>query len=243
MTIGAIIQARMGSNRLPGKVLKSIGDKPMLLHVVERVARCSQIDKVIIATTTLDRDNSIVNFCTKHSLSFFRGKEDDVLSRYFNTAVDNGIDIIVRITSDCPMIDPSVIQTCIDKYMYGSYDYVSNRLNKYTYPRGLDTEIFSKEGLKVCNDKAKACYQRSHVTPYFYENPNIFALGEVEYQEDFSQYRLTVDTPEDLKLVRKVYEHFDDNKYNWQEVIEVLKNNPQISEINSKIEQKDLKEG
>ena len=172
MKIGAIIQARMGSTRLPGKVMMTLKNKTVLEHVIERVRQSNWIDEIIIATTTDKKDNDIEKEALKCGVKVFRGSEDDVLSRYYYAAKEYGLDIIVRITSDCPLIDSKVLDEVIQFYVDKNYDVVSNAgadLSKRTYPRGLDTEVFSFKVLENAFTNAKEPYQREHVTPYIYE--------------------------------------------------------------------------
>lgn len=245
MKIIAIIQARVGSTRLPGKVLKKLSDKTVLNHVVERVNQSQEIDNIIIATSNLEKDNLIEKECKKIGVSFFRGSENDVLSRYYNAAKENNADVVVRITSDCPLIDPNVIDEIVRFYKEENYDVVTNagsELMQRTYPRGLDTEIFSFEQLEVAFLNAEEKYQREHVTPYIYENSN-----EIFYYKnniDYSQYRWTLDTQEDFKLISTIYEKFYRGKHNFymKDIINFLSKHPQIACINQHIEQKKIKE-
>lgn len=243
MKVAAIIQARMGSTRLPGKVLKKVMGKSLLELQLERVKRAESIDEIIIATTDKVEDEPIVDLCKKLSISHFRGSENDVLSRYYYAAKESHVDVIVRLTSDCPLIDPDVINKTVSDFINGNYDYVTNCRIR-TYPRGLDTEVFSFGKLSEIQKKAQKPYEREHVTPYFYENPQLFSIKDSMNLEDLSKYRLTVDTEEDFTLIKNIFEalYHDHNEFTLGDIISVLKENPSWFEINSHIEQKKLVE-
>lgn len=185
-----IVQARMTSTRLPGKVLKRIMDKPLLEYQIERLQRVSLADETVIATTINVSDIPIEELCRHLAIPFFRGSENDVLARYHDTALKHDADIIVRVTSDCPLIDPIVIDRVIGffKDNYGVYDYVSN-VQTRTYPRGLDCEVFTSSVLDEIYLKASEPPDREHVTPYIYRHPERFRIGSVTYFEDQSHHR------------------------------------------------------
>lgn len=238
----AIIQARMGSTRLPGKVLKEVLDKPLLAYQLKRVQRAKFIDEIIIATTTKKQDDAIVEFTKSFGEKVYRGSEDDVLSRYYGAAVEADADVIVRLTSDCPLIDPviidDVVQLFIDKQ---SVDYVSNTLDR-TFPRGLDTEVFSFEALEMAHKEATLPRDREHVTAYFYTNPEKFSLAYLKNDVNEGHHRWTVDTDEDFELVRRILEAiYPTNKnFTMNDIIELLEQHPEWIEINAHIEQKKL---
>lgn len=241
MTITAIIQARMSSTRLPGKILKEVNGKPLLTYQLERIAQSNLIDKVVIATTIASKDDIIVEFCKKNSLEYYRGSENDVLSRYYETAEQYGGDIIVRLTSDCPIIDPSIVDETIQYYIESNYDYVSNTIER-TYPRGLDTEVFSKEALEKAYKEATLSRDKEHVTAYMYSNPERFKLGYIKNKQDYSNYRWTIDTIEDFKLIELILkELYEENSiFYMSDVIELLKKYPKWIELNAHIEQKKI---
>ncbi|MBE6184824.1 acylneuraminate cytidylyltransferase [Bacillus ginsengihumi] len=243
MKIAAIIQARMGSTRLPGKVLKKVLDKPLLEYQIERIQKATLVDEIIIATTVEERDTPIVALCEQMGVLSYRGSEHDVLSRYFEAAQAFNVDVIVRLTSDCPLIDPVIIDKVIAQFLKQQphVDYVSNTL-KRTYPRGLDTEVFSFNALKEAANNAQLPRDREHVTSYFYTNPTIFTLENIEHDQNYSHYRWTVDTPEDFTLVTHILtEMYDANKlFHLEDVIQLLKEHPEWNEINANIEQKKL---
>jgi len=243
--VGCIIQARMGSTRMPGKVMEKIEGKTVLSHVINRVKKVELIDEIIIATTTKKNDDLIVNESEKNNVRSFRGSENDVLSRYYNAAKKFHIDVVVRITSDCPLIDPTITNKIINFYMKNTkYDLVTNagiKVDKRTYPRGLDVEVFSFKVLENSFLNAKENYQREHVTPYIYEkSKNIYF-----YQNDInlSKYRLTLDTPEDFKLISKIYGYLYKGKHDFflEGIIDLLEKRPDLIKINSEVIQKKVK--
>lgn len=244
MKVGAIIQARMGSTRLPEKVMKNLEGKTVLEHVIERVKQSEAIDEIIIATTTSERDSVIVSESLKCGVKVFRGSEDDVLERYYYAAEANNLDIIVRITSDCPLIDPKVLDEIIKYYIENDYEIITNAgndLDNRTYPRGLDIEIFSLELLKAAFNNAKEKYQREHVTPYMYETTEnkFFYKNTINY----SEYRWTLDTEEDFELIKAIYSELYKGVHDFylNEVVNLIKKRPNLKKINSHIEQKKLK--
>ncbi|MFX0560701.1 NTP transferase domain-containing protein [Tepidibacillus infernus] len=244
MKVVAIIQARMGSTRLPGKVMKKIVGKTVLEHVIERVKRSKEINEIVIATTTKEDDDVIVKEAERLNVKYFRGSEDDVLSRYYYAAKEHHADIVVRITSDCPLIDPNITDGIIGYYNKHNYDIVTNagsNLNQRTYPRGLDTEVFSIEQLEEAFKNAKEEYQREHVTPYLYEKSN--KIYYYKNNDDYSNYRWTLDTPEDFKLITEIYEHLYKGESNFflEEIINLFKEKPELIKINQGIEQKKIK--
>jgi len=231
--IVAIIQARMGSTRTPGKTMISIGGHPLLYYSVAKVKNSKYIDKVVVATTTNEQDDEIVQWCIKNDILFSRGSEEDVLDRYYQAAKEQHTDIVVRVTSDCPFVDPDIVDMVIDKLHETHADYVSNRLNSRTWPHGLDVEAFRFSALEEawCNGKTKP--EREHVTPYIMNHPEKFKLVEVPLQENLSEYRLTVDYPEDLEFTRVLIEEYGVDKMGWYEVIDLLKIHPEIVKINA----------
>ena len=243
MTVTAIIQARMGSTRLPGKILKEVNGNPLLLHQINRLKHSKLIDQLVIATTTEKQDNIIEEFCKKHSVSFYRGSENDVLARYYEASEKFGGDVIVRLTSDCPNIDSVVVDATIQNYLENTdgYDYVSNTIER-SYPRGLDTEVFSKKTLNAAYQKATLSRDREHVTSYIYTHPEQFHIGSYKGNVNYSEYRWTVDTKEDYQLVRNILENFNgrEEAFSLEEAILLMKENPQWFDINAHIEQKKI---
>lgn len=241
MKVGAIIQARMGSTRLPGKVMKNLSGKTVLSHVIERVKQSKEIDEIVIATSMSEQDEIISKEAKECNVKLFRGSEYNVLSRYYYAAKENNVDIIVRITSDCPLIDPIIIDNAINLYKENDHDIVTNAgsdLTKRTFPRGLDTEVFSFRILEEAFSNVEKDYQREHVTPYIYENSN--KIYYYKNEVDYSNYRWTLDTKEDWKLISKVYDHLYNGEHDFylNDIINLMKKYPELNEINKDIEQK-----
>lgn len=237
-----IVQARMTSTRLPGKVLKKVLGKPLLVYQLERLRRVKLAGEIVIATTTNETDLPIVKLCSDLAISCFRGPEEDVLARYYGAARQFPGEVIVRLTSDCPLIDPQVIDKVIQHYLDSpQLDYVSNVLER-SYPRGMDTEVFSFKALQEAYLEAADHSQREHVTPFIYHQPSRFSLANVSYQEDQSRHRWTVDTPEDLELVTKILEALYPYKpqFTLEDILSLLVEQPHWMAINENIEQKKL---
>jgi len=235
----AIIQARMGATRLPGKVLMDVAGQPMLERVVNRASRSKIVSNVVIATTTQPGDDSIASLCEAHGWQHFRGSETDVLDRYYQAALAFRADIIVRITADCPLIEPEIIDRIVNEFLsvYKDADYVSNTLIR-TFPRGLDVEVISYSALTKAWQEDHDPVSREHVTPYIWRQPDKFKIHSITNDDDYSYMRWTVDTAEDLAFVRKVYDHFKDDTFSWREVLELLKEHPEWLEINRDVQQK-----
>lgn len=234
-----IIQARMGSTRLPGKVLRPILGHPMLRWVVHRLERSRLIDDIVVATTEGDNDTPIAELCTAEGWNLFRGSEDDVLDRYHRAATQFNADTVIRVTSDCPAIDPQVVDYVTAAHLGAApaVDYTSNTLER-TYPRGLDCEVFSYQTLQRAWQDAESIPAREHVTYHIYNHPQQFTLHNVRNAVDYSDHRWTVDTPEDFALITRIYEHFGHGDFRWQEVLPLLVLNPDWVALNRHIEQK-----
>ena len=243
MKVVIINQARMTSTRLPGKVLKQVLGKPLLEYQIERLKRVKLADQIVIATTTNYTDQPIVDLCDRLSIASYRGSEDDVLARYHGTAITYQADVVVRITSDCPIIDPQVIDQVIQSYLDANpkYDYVSNCSTR-SYPRGMDTEIFTFQSLNEAFYQANAQSDREHVTPFIYRKSNRYNLGQINYVENHSTHRWTVDTLEDFELIKKIIENLYPLKpeFSLEDCLELLSQNPAWMAINQHIEQKHL---
>lgn len=236
--IVAIIQARMGSTRLPGKVLMDVRGKSTLARVIGRLSRSTRISQIVIATTNSKADDAIVAEAEHRGIACFRGSEQDVLSRYFGAAQEFRADLIVRITSDCPLIDSEVVDRVIAGSIDAGADFASNCLQR-TYPRGLDTEVFTMNALCRGIEIADRSHQREHVTSVFYERPDLFRLHSVAGDHDYTRYRWTLDMPEDLALIRAIYSHFDDrDDFGWRDVVGLMQRRPELAEINSHVVQK-----
>ena len=207
-----IVQARMGSSRLPGKVLKLINNQPVLGHIINRLKRVAKIEQIVVATSDLDIDTPIAEFCNTNAIACYRGSESDVLQRFYDAATKYQGDVIIRITGDCPLIDAEIIEAMLSEYDTQT-DYFSNCHPRRTVPVGLDTEIFSYAALSRLINETKDTYDHEHVTPYFYKNPGIFTLRTFESLNFDLRYRLTLDTREDFELISKIYLHFKDREY------------------------------
>ena len=242
MNIVAIIQARMGSSRLPGKVSMDLGGETVLGRVVRRLQRSRHISKIVVATTTVPADEVIVAECDRLEVLCFRGSEHDVLDRYYQAARANAADALVRVTSDCPLIDPELVDETVEVFRDEHADYASNVFPR-TYPRGLDTEVFSFDALDRAWREAREAHQREHVTPYLYEHPQIFKLASLSGAADYSRYRWTLDTREDLELLRAIYSRFDGrDDFSWQEVLCLMEREPELADLNSQVLQKSVRE-
>jgi len=238
----AILQARLGSTRLPGKVLKQLGGKSVLGQVIARVKTCTQLDDVVIATTDQPADVAVAEEARKCGATAFRGSENDVLSRYYFAAKENDADIIVRITADCPIYDGALLDRMLSEFERVKVaDYLSNVI-KRTFPRGLDTEIFPFAALERAHREAQQAHQREHVTPYFYQHPELFQLQSYEEQPDLSGHRWTLDTPEDWEFMETVYSALQtgDKIFTTADVLKLLKARPELTKLNAHVEQKKL---
>lgn len=238
----AIIQARMSSSRLPGKVLLDIAGKPMLARVVERTRRARTVDDVLIATTTDATDDPIEDFCREHGYLVYRGSMFDVLDRFYQAARQARAEVIVRVTADCPVIDPGVIDQTVDAFWQQAADFACNRLPppwKRTFPIGLDTEVCSFAGLERAWKEAQQAFEREHVMPYFYDQEGRFKVVVVDSEEDYGAYRWTVDTAEDLRLLREIFGRFNgDDTFTWLDVLNLVQREPELLAINASVQHK-----
>jgi len=233
-----VVQARMGSTRLQGKVLMDLCGQTTLARVNCRLARAERVHQIVIATTTSPADNAIVSEAERNGVAVFRGSEQDVLSRYLQAAEQFRADLIVRITSDCPLIDPGVVDRVIAEVLSSDADFASNCIHR-TYPRGLDAEVFTLDALHRADDMCDQPHHREHVTPIFYERPDRFRVRSVVGGEDYARYRWTLDTPEDLELIRTIYSRFDNrDDFGWRDVVRLMEEHPELAEINSHVIQK-----
>lgn len=235
----AIVQARMGSSRLPGKSLMPIEGKPMLAHLLERLKGARALDSIWVATSTEPRDEAIVEMCRGEGVETFAGSEEDVLGRYYQAAQAASAGAVVRITGDCPLIDPQVVDTAVTFFKDTGADYVRTS----GFPRGLDTEVFSFRSLARAWREALRDYEREHVTPYFYQHPGLFRVQELAAPEALHrpELRLCVDTEEDLTLVREIYARLyvpHGRIFTTREVIAVLDAEPHLKGINAHVVQK-----
>ena len=276
----AIIQARMSSSRLPGKVLMDIGGYPMLGRVVDRARRAKSVDQVVVATTIDPADDAVANFCSQQGYAYYRGNQQDVLDRFYQAALVYHANVIVRLTADCPIIDPDVIDETVSAFlgfhknltkadprsMIGEsklviregestidnqqseipYDFATNRLPPpwhRTYPIGLDVEVCTFKALERAWREADQPHQREHVMPYLYEQDGRFKVFVVNHEPDYGNLRWTVDTPDDLELLRQIYARFNKrDDFTWIEVLSLFEREPELRNINSQVRHKNYRE-
>jgi spore coat polysaccharide biosynthesis protein SpsF (cytidylyltransferase family) len=231
----AIIQSRMGSSRLPGKVMADILGKPMLSRVVTRVSRAGRIDLVTVATSTRASDDPIAEYCAGANIPCFRGSEEDVLDRIYRAASHFKANAVVRITADCPLHDPDVIDERVRILLEEDADFVSGGLLETTFPEGLAAAAFWMEVLERTWREATLRSDREHVTPYIFRNPEVFRLRIVCLEEDLSHLRWTVDEPRDLEFVRAVYAHLGDTDFRMKDILDLLQKHPEMNRINAGI--------
>ena len=276
----AIIQARMSSSRLPGKVLLDIGGLPMLGRVVDRARRAKRVDQVVVATTIDPADDEVAKYCSQQGYAYYRGSQQDVLDRFYQTALAYHASVIVRLTADCPIIDPDVIDETVSAFLgYRTnllsedpssvtgnsgltrregkstinsnqseipYDFATNRLPPpwhRTYPIGLDVEVCTFKALERAWREADQPHQREHVMPYLYEQEGRFKVLVVNHEPDYGNLRWTVDTPDDLELIRQIYDRFNGrDDFTFLEVLSLFEREPELSNINSQVRHKDYRE-
>jgi spore coat polysaccharide biosynthesis protein SpsF len=264
----AIIQGRMSSSRLPGKILADIAGQPMLQRVFVRTSRSAAVTETIFATTTDPADDPVAEYCEFAGIPCTRGSQFDVLDRYYQTAKQTKADVVVRITADCPVIDPGLIDDVVNtvigdqsSVISSEFDFAANRLPppwERTYPIGLDTEVCTFAALERAWKEATEPHHREHVMPYFYEgvelitdnrllhtgiSPRGFRIALLHHTTDFGDYRWTVDTPEDLEFMRQVYARFDGrDDFTWKEVLDLVHDNPDLMKINAGVQHKTLKD-
>ena len=234
----AIVQARLGSTRLPGKVLLEIESKPVLLHIVNRLKRVLKVDDIIIATSSLKINSKIISFCKENDIKCFVGSEDNVLERFYQAALVYKPKNVIRITGDCPLLDSELINRLIDYYEENDFDYcgiatgagVANKKSIFRYPDGLDAEIFKFSVLQKAFENANSKLHLEHVTPYIWSNKKLFNLGVLYSETDFSNHRWTLDNIEDFDFIKWIYSKlYSKNKYfNMFDIIHLLKNNKEI---------------
>lgn len=239
MTTLLIVQARMTSTRLPGKVLLPLAGEPMLTRLIERLRRVKRSDGIVIATTANASDDPIAALCAQLGVPCHRGSEHDVLSRYADAARLHGADVVVRITSDCPLIDPALVDRVIAVYEEGASDYVSNMLPP-TWPYGMAVEVFSAAALQQAHAEATQAAEREHVTPFLYWHPERYRLRNVASPVDLSHHRWTVDTPEDYELVRRLFETLVPKhpEFTQAHILALLDAHPDWLTINQHVQQK-----
>lgn len=232
----AIIQARLGSTRLPGKVFLKLANKPLIWHVVNRLTYSKSIDKIVLATTTNPSDDDLYNWAKNEKICTYRGSENNVLERFYHAAKENNAKIIIRVTADDPFKDPQIIDKVIEKLEMENLDFAYNN-NPPTYPEGLDTEVFTFEALQKAFYSSNDDFEKEHVTQFFYRNLKLFKQSNYSYNEDLSYLRWTIDTEIDLQMATQVY----DNLYNeariflMNDILEFLKSNPKIGLMNKDV--------
>ena len=229
--IGCIIQARTGSNRLPKKILKKLDDKTILDYVIQQTEKSKKIEKMILATTNLDEDNIIEDFCTEKNIECFRGSENDVLDRYYQCAKKYSFDPIVRITSDNPIVDPEIIDLAIEKFQKGKFDMVTT-CNKRSYPYGISVEVFSFKVLKKSWEKSRLSSEREHVVLYIQNKKNNFRIFDLINPENLTYINCTVDNEADFQLVKKVVSEIKERPILMKHLVKLFKEKPELLEIN-----------
>lgn len=235
MKVVAIIQARMGSTRLPGKSMMEVDNRPIIQYVFDRISPSLLINEVCLATTINTEDDVLEKWAKDQNIKYYRGSTDDVLDRYYQAALLANADVVIRITGDCPLSDYKVINVVLDEYQKGKFDYVCNT-QPPTYPDGFDVEVFSFASLKKAWEEAKLKSEREHVTPYIWKNSNIFKIKNVVNQgANMSNFRLTLDTEADFKLISKIIQECNlKNAYcHLFDIINILKIHPEWLELNS----------
>jgi spore coat polysaccharide biosynthesis protein SpsF len=239
--VTAIIQARITSTRLPGKVLMDIEKMPLLWHLINRLKFSKKIDEIILAIPDTEKNDKLEQFAQKYNLRYFRGSEGDVLSRYYGAAKKFKCGIILRITGDNPLYDPSLIDFAIEKHSFSGGDYTSTSIKK-KFPEGVRVEVLNFKVLEMAYEKAREKSQREHVTPYIYQNFSNFKIVSIENNDDLSNLRWTVDEDDDLKFVREIYKHlYKKNKiFSGKNILDLLRKKPELSDINQKIKQIEL---
>lgn len=237
----AIIQARMTSTRLPGKVMLPLAGKPMLQRLVERLARAETLDQIAVATTTNATDDVIADWCSAQDVACHRGPEHDVLARFAGAAQRHEADVVVRVTSDCPLLGPELVDQMVRSFQSPSdrCDYLSNMLEP-TYPYGMAVEVFTASALYQAEAEALDPAEREHVTPFLYWRPERYRLRSVRHEGDLTHHRWTVDTPEDYELVRRIFEALYPTNpgFRLDDVLALLRAHPDWSALNAHVEQK-----
>lgn len=237
MQTGIILQARCNSKRLPNKVIRNIKNKPILEYIIERLQNISET-QLIVATTKSKNDDAICKICIKNDVPFYRGKKNDVLSRYYEISSKYKLKTIIRTNADCPFLDKGIIKKMIKIFKKRKYDYFSNILEP-SFPSGIHVEIFNQKTLKKVHKEATSVSDREHVTPYIYKNKKKFFVGSFKNNKNLSFHRWTIDYLEDLRFIKKVYKEFNyRNNFKMNDVLKLLKKKPEIMKINYYIKKK-----
>ena len=257
----SILQGRMSSSRLPGKILADIAGQPMLQRVYLRASRAVSVHETVFATTTDPSDDRVAEYCDFSGMPFARGSLYDVLDRYYQVARRYDAGVVVRITADCPVIDPALIDSVVRTLLEGGFDFACNRLpppQHRTFPIGLDVEACTYDALQQAWEKAREPQQREHVMPWFYEgaelvsesrtletgtSPRGYKIALLQHTSDFGTYRWTVDTAEDLEFIRQVYARFEGrDDFTWTEVLDLVHSEPALMAINAGVKHRTLKD-
>jgi spore coat polysaccharide biosynthesis protein SpsF len=236
--IVAIVQARINSTRLPGKVLLDLAGKPILAHMIERLRRSRRIEKILVATTTGDRDDPIALLCTSLGAECFRGSEIDVLNRYYRAAIHAGASTIIRLTSDCPLIDPEIVDAAVALHETSKpkADYVVSE----GFPHGFDVEVFTFDALERSWREDHDAATREHVTPYIIRHPDVFRIVRLICPDSLPPLRLTVDTLDDYNLVFKIYRELGHRPFGWREVVDLLSERRDWLRLNAHVRQQQI---
>ena len=234
METAIILQARLGSKRFPGKVLKKINGKTILEYTIKRLKKTKLSKNIIVVTTKREEDQKIIKVAKKTNCHTFRGSTNNVLNRYYKAAVHYKVKNIVRICSDCPLIDPKIINKVYFFYLKNNYDYVSNKIFP-SYPIGMGVEIFNFQSLKKVNKLAKSSYEKEHVTPYFFKRPKKFKIKNVGSKKKLLNYRVVLDYAEDFKLISNILKHFNKQRkdFTLKDIIKYINRNPILKKKNS----------
>lgn len=238
MSVVALVQARMGSTRLPGKVLADVAGAPLLERCLRRLSRAETLDEVVVATSSSPRDDKLAEWCDAAGWRCVRGSEDDVLGRFADAARVVAANVVVRICGDCPLMEPSIVDRVVRALQGADADYASNFFPRRTFPRGLDVEALSREVLDRLAAEDANPEWREHVTEYLLHHPDRFRIAAIENEEDLSHLRWTVDEPADLELVRRVVSHFGHDRFTWNSVCELLQSRPLWTTLNAGVAQK-----
>ena len=239
----AVVQARMGSTRLPGKILRPLGDRPVLGWVLRAASAATHVDTVVVATTTETDDDATEAFCRDHGVPVHRGSVDDVLTRFLG-ALDReapDADTVVRLTADCPLLDPALVDAAVGSFAAADVDYLATTQPR-SLPRGLDIEVVSAATLREAGDAATGV-ERVHVTPFVYQHPDRFRLAGLVFHPDSSDLRVTLDTVEDAALLDALIDRLGDRLIPWREVVTALREHPELVALNAEVRQKELAEG
>lgn len=241
MSVTAVIQARLGSSRLPGKVLRPLAGRPVLDWVVRAAELASRVDQVVVATSSSATDDELTAYCEKQGFAVVRGDEDDVLDRFLSVLDEYPSETVVRLTADCPMLDPVLIDHAVGAFAAGDVDYLSTVVVR-CLPRGLDVEVVSAAALRRVDDVATA-HHRAHVTSAIYANPEIFSVAGLVFAPDASDLRITLDTPADADALDAIAAELGDRAPAWRELVALLRARPDIVALNADVRQKELAEG